>query len=374
MPKEIQVAILGCGRVAGHHCLALQETDGVNLAAVCDLQIERAEQYGKMYDVPFYQNYNEMFQNHSDIDVVSIITPSGMHAEHTKEILSNFGKSVIVEKPTFLGVREAERTFSLAKSIKLEIFPIFQNRHNKAVKRVKRAIAEGELGEVRIVSVRVRWCRPQAYYDLSQWRGTFSHDGGALTNQGIHHVDLLTYLGGKVSRVNSVMRTMGAKIEVEDTAVATLEYQHGGLGVVECTTAARPDDFEASISIVGEKGLAQIGGIAVNELQIFTPDPRECGPNSEDFSGINGKGAVYGYGHFQVYKDIGLHLNGEKEYPITETDCMNTLKLLEAFYKSHEVGDWVLAEDSGYSQNLGRINDQISAFYRTPKNNLSDVI
>ncbi len=367
MAREIRVAVLGCGRVAGHHCSALQGTAGVSLETVCDLQIERAEKYGKMYDVPFYSNYNEMFDSHPDIDVVSVITPSGMHAEHTKEILNNFGKSVIVEKPTFLGVKEAESTFSIARSKKLQIFPVFQNRHNQAVKRVKTAIAEGELGEVRIVSVRVRWCRPQSYYDLSPWRGTFSHDGGALTNQGIHHVDLLTYLGGKVSRVNSVMQTMGAEIEVEDTAVATLEYQNGGLGVVECTTAARPDDFEASISIVGEKGLAQVGGIAVNELQIFTPDPLECEKNSEDFSGIDGKGAVYGYGHFQVYEDIGLHLNGEKEYPITERDCMNTLKLLEAFYRSHEVRDWVSPDEGIYSKNLGRVNNKISALYRTPK-------
>lgn len=367
MAREIRVAVLGCGRVAGHHCLALQETAGISLETVCDLQIERAEKYGKMYDVPFYSNYNEMFDSHPKIDVVSVITPSGMHAEHAKEILNNFGKSVIVEKPTFLGVKEAESTFSVARSMKLDIFPIFQNRHNKAVKRVKKAIAEGELGEVRIVSVRVRWCRPQSYYDLSPWRGTFSHDGGALTNQGIHHVDLLTYLGGKVSRVNSVMQTMGAEIEVEDTAVATLEYQHGGVGVVECTTAARPDDFEASISIVGEKGLAQIGGIAVNELQIFTPDPPECEKHSEDFRGIDGKGAVYGSGHFQVYKDIGLHLNGEKKYPISEKDCLNTLKLLEAFYRSYEVGDWVSTDESGYSQNLGRTNEEISQLYRTPK-------
>ena len=367
MAKEIQVAVLGCGRVAGHHCLALKETKGLNLKAVCDLQIKRAQQYGNMYDVPFYQNYNEMFGNHPDIDIVSIVTPSGMHAEHSKEILGNFGKSVIVEKPTFLGVREAESTFSLAKTKVLQIFPIFQNRHNKAVRRVKRAVVDGELGEIRVVSVRVRWCRPQSYYDLSPWRGTFSHDGGALTNQGIHHVDLLTYLGGKVSRVNCTMQTMGAEIEVEDTAVATLEYQRGGLGVLECTTAARPDDFEASISIVGEKGLAQVGGVAVNELQIFTPDPLECDKNSENFSGVDGKGAVYGYGHFQVYKDIGLHLNGKKEYPITEEDCMNTLRLLDAFYRSNEVRDWVSTNAVQCSVNLGRVNEKISNLYRTPK-------
>ncbi len=254
MVKNVQIAIIGCGRVAGHHCKAIYETKGVKLEAVCDLQKEKAENYSNLYGVPFYENYNEMLEKHPDIEIVSVATPSGMHAEHSLEILGNFGKSIIVEKPTFLGLQQAKKTFEYAKNKKKHIFPVFQNRHNKAVKRVKEAIDTGELGQIRIVSVRVRWCRPQSYYDLSPWRGTYSHDGGALTNQGIHHVDLINYLGGVVDRVNCKMQTMGARIEVEDTAVATVEYQSGGLGVVECTTAARPDDFEASISIVGEKG------------------------------------------------------------------------------------------------------------------------
>ena len=99
-------------------------------------------------------------------------------------------------------------------------FPIFQNRYNAAVK-VKHALVNDELGDVRIVSVRVRWCRPQSYYDLSPWRGTYAQDGGALTNQGIHHIDLLRYLVGDIKSVHATMRTMGADIEVEDTIVTT---------------------------------------------------------------------------------------------------------------------------------------------------------
>ena len=117
---------------------------------------------------------------------------------------------------------------------------------------------------------------------MAPWRGTLSHDGGALTNQGIHHVDLLRYLGGEVHQVNATMRTLGADIEVEDTIVSSFSYENNAVGSLEVTTSARPDDFEASISIVGSEGLAQIGGIAVNELQIFTPRPEDCEEYSED--------------------------------------------------------------------------------------------
>ena len=91
----------------------------------------------------------------------------------------------------------------------------------------------------------------QRYYDLSNWRGTFSHDGGALTNQGIHHVDLIRYLVGEPKEVYCKMKTFGAKIEVEDTAIATMVFKNGAIGTLEITTAARPIDYEASISLIG---------------------------------------------------------------------------------------------------------------------------
>ena len=364
--QAINVGLIGCGRVAGHHCLSISDTEGVNLAAVCDLVVERAQQYSKKYKVPYYTDDHQMLQKHPDIDIVAIITPSGMHAEHATEVIRLYKKHIIVEKPTFMKPSEANYVFNLGLKNNVKIFPVFQNRYNKAVQRVRRAIVEGELGDIRIVSVRVRWCRPQKYYDMSPWRGTFSHDGGALTNQGIHHVDLLRYLGGAVTRVNASMRTLGVDVEVEDTVVATIEYDSGAVGVIECTTAARPDDFEASLSIVGERGLAQIGGVAVNELQFFSPDSSQCSLHSEQFIGVAGHGAVYGFGHFQLYRDVIGNLTGNVPYPINREDCIETLCLLHAFYKSDEIDQWVLVDNKTQSSRLGRADDEISDVYRTP--------
>jgi hypothetical protein len=146
-----------------------------------------------------------------------------------------------------------------------------------------------------------------------------------------------------------------------------MEYGSGALGVMECTTAARPNDFEASLSIVGAKGLAQIGGVAVNELQYFSPTPGECSLYSEEFVGVEGHGAVYGFGHFHVYQDVVGHLTGDIPYPISRDDCLGTLHLLHAFYKSDEYDQWVLVEDESQSKRLGRPDDKTSDLYRTPK-------
>ena len=267
----MNVAVIGCGRVAGHHCAFIKALDGISLAAVCDLDAEKARARGDEFAAPWFTDYHAMLGDHPEIDTVAVITPSGMHAEHALDVIERYAKNVIVEKPTFMRPEQLIEAYGAARRHASPIFPVFQNRHNKAVGRVRRALRDGELGDIRVMNVRLRWCRPQRYYDLAPWRGTLSHDGGALTNQSIHHVDLLRHLGGEVSRVNATMRTLGADIEAEDTAVATFTYESGAVGSLEATTAARPDDFEASLSIVGSQGLAQIGGIGVNELQVFTP-------------------------------------------------------------------------------------------------------
>jgi UDP-N-acetyl-2-amino-2-deoxyglucuronate dehydrogenase len=362
MPAEtVRMAVIGCGRIAGHHCRRLLEVKGARVAAVCDLVEEKAGALGREIGVPFFTNYHEMLKAHPDINVVVIATPSGMHAEHAQDVLKRYRRNVVVEKPTFMRPSQLTETYELAKSLGLHVFPVFQNRHNRAVSRVRKAILDGELGAIRIMAVRVRWCRPQRYYDLAPWRGTFAQDGGALTNQGIHHVDLLRYLGGEVQAVNATMRTLGAKIEVEDTAVATMTYSTGAVGVLEVTTSARPDDFEASLSVVCDKGLAQLGGIAVNELQIFTPDPSACAQHSEDFSRN-----VYGLGHAEVYKQIvGFFEKGEP-FSVDREDCSKTIGLLHAFYRSDEARGWVDVAGGAESARLGRPDEELAKIYRTP--------
>ncbi len=367
MSGPINVGVIGCGRIAGHHCRSIVEADGAEIVAVCDLVPEKAEAYGDEFDIPWFTDYHRMFTERPEIDLAVLATPSGMHFEHALDVLQGHRKHVIVEKPTFLRPDQLLAAYEASDRLDLEVFPVFQNRYNLAVRRVKAALDGGELGEVRLITVRVRWCRPQRYYDLAPWRGTFSHDGGALTNQGIHHVDLMRHLGGEIDRVNATMRTQGARIEVEDTVVATFTYGSGAVGTLEVTTAARPDDFEASISIVGSEGLAQLGGIAVNELQIFTPDPGACAANSEEFLGIEGHGAVYGYGHFAMYRDIVAMFRDRSPYPVSREDALSTIRLLHAFYRSDEQGGWVTVDTAEQSERLGRPDEDISRLYRTPE-------
>ncbi len=362
--KKLKIAFIGAGRVTKHHINLLKKLQKYfKIVAICDLVEGKCDEIiknNKSLFIKKYKNYHKMI-NECDLDIVAILTPSGMHYEHAIDIFKNHKLDIILEKPPALRITDIKHIYSLSKIKNINIFPVFQNRYNKAVKFLKKSISGGKLGKINICSVRVRWCRPQRYYDMSEWRGTYSHDGGALTNQGIHHIDLLRYLNGEIKSVKAIMRTLGSKIEVEDTALATLHFENGSIGTLEITTAARPDDFEASISFLGSKGMAQLGGVAVNNLDIYTPDDKMCKKYSEKFP------IVYGFGHLELYKKILKFYKNRKSKVIEKNDCLKTIELLNSFYVSSELNKEIRLGKYLQSKNLGKKNEKISKLYRFKK-------
>ncbi len=359
--KKTKFAFIGCGRVSGRHAEAVNAAPNAELVAVCDLELDKAKARGEENKVPYYTNYHEMIKKHPEVDVVSIITPSGSHFEHAADIITRYKKHVMVEKPMVMQISQGRSLKKIAAENSVRIFPIFQNRFNKAVQFVKNSMGEnGDLGKLRVGTVRMRWCRPQRYYDQGTWRATWAMDGGALTNQGIHYIDLLRYLCGEPKRLNSVLATLGAKIAVEDTAVATLEFESGALGVIEVMTSARDKDYEASISCVCEKGLAVIGGWATNELITYSPKSEVLPMHSEEFP------TIYGFGHNAMVKAIAESLQNGKPAPIEYDDAFNTVKLLHAIYRSDEIKNWVDLASEQESTRLGRPDEALYNLYRTP--------
>lgn len=366
MRENVSVSIIGCGRIARHHAKSIGDVDGLELVAVCDLDKHKAERFAQEFGCKAYSDYRKMLFELEQITLVVIATPSGMHFEHGYEVLADFRKNIVVEKPTVLRLDHIEKLACESRQNNLKFYPVFQNRFNRAVLRLKEALEGNELGKVQIVNVRVRWCRPQRYYDLSPWRGTYELDGGALTNQGVHHLDLLRYLFGEVSEVYAKMATYGSKIPVEDSVCGVFTMRSGAQGTLEITTAARPDDYEASISVVGSLGLAQIGGIAVNKLEIFTPDEGACPQYSEDFSRC-----VYGNGHTELYRQVRLDLLGEEAYSISVKDALGTISLLHSFYRSAEEKIAINPLEAKQSFRLGRGDDEKFNLYRTEDPNFA---
>jgi len=359
MSGPLRFAIVGCGRVAGNHLDAIARLPRATIAAVCDLDPARARAYSDAFHAPWYTNYHEMLLT-EPIDVVSIVTPSGMHPRHALDVMEEHGKHVVIEKPVALRLSDLDRLRDVASRTGCRVFPVYQNRYNKAAEKVHAEIHAGALGRVVVATVRVRWCRPQRYYDQSAWRATWALDGGCLTNQGIHYVDLLLRLAGDVESVFAFKATALARIEVEDTLMATLRFACGALGNIEVTTAARPDDFEAEVSILAEKGTAMIAGLASNRLTVWTPDPAMCSAYSEEIPN------AYGFGHRPFYRDVVNELLDDVPHPISLADAGRAVRLLNAIYRSAEDGLPVRLDEGPASALLGRPDPELELLYLTP--------
>ncbi len=354
----IKVGLIGAGRIAGHHIQAIKKYKLFKIVAFSDLNTNKIDNHKIKNKFNVYNHYEEMLKNEKNLDLVVLMTPSGMHYEHSKKIISKYKKNIIIEKPICLRTSQVVELYKLAKKNKVKIFPVFQNRYNKAIQFLKNKKTIQALGKLRIIGVQVRWCRPQRYYNLADWRGTFSHDGGALTNQGIHHLDAMRFLCGELKKINAKMSTLGANIEVEDSVVANFELKSGALGTLEITTSARPKDYNATISLVGSKGLAQIGGIALNELQIYSPNQKLCKVYSEKIP------TPYGFGHFSFYRDVKNYFLKLKNFPVSYKDCLNTINLLNSFYISDEMNKSINPSIIKDSKRLGIKNEKISKKYK----------
>jgi predicted dehydrogenase len=209
------------------------------------------------------------------------------------------------------------------------------------VVKAREALDQGRFGKLVLGTVRVRWCRDQNYYDQDPWRGTWAQDGGVLANQASHHIDLLEWFMGPVRSVHARATTALVEIEAEDTAVATLEFANGALGVIEATNATRPKDLEGSLSVLGEKGSVVIGGFAVNQMLHwqFSDTRPEDGEVLERFS-VNPPN-VYGYGHQAYYEHVVDCLDTNSAALVDGLEGRRSLELITALYQSIETGDQV---------------------------------
>jgi predicted dehydrogenase len=356
MKRPIRFALIGCGRIIKNHAAAIIETPDASLVGVSDLDPQRMEAAARKWDVPGYLNYHDLIRDQAP-DVVGILTPSGMHPAHVIDVINRYRVHVSVEKPMALSAHDLQAIETCASHAGVTVFPVYQNRYNRAVQFVRSAIASGVLGKLVLGTARVRWSRGQQYYDRDPWRGTWAMDGGALTNQGIHYLDLLQYLGGDISWVRARTATSLVSVEVEDTALGMLGFHNGALGAIEVTTAARPRDFEAEISLLCEKGTVILGGLACNEIRTFTPDESQASIHSEDFPD------AYGFGHWPFYSDVVSQCQRRGDHPISFVEGCKAVRLLNALYRSAETQADVRLDGDVASSRLGTPDRRLASLY-----------
>lgn len=347
--KILNFGIIGCGRIFKKHYEIFNngQLKNVKLVAICDKNKKKLEKINNNKIIK-YSDYHKMLLN-NDIENIIILTESGNHYSIAKKCLQK-SKNIIVEKPLCLKIKHAKELVKIADKNKKKIFVAMQNRFNTPVQKSMEFMNKNKLGKIVSISIRVRWFRDQTYYNLDKWRGTWKYDGGALTNQGIHHIDLLQWFGGKVDYVSCYTSRRLSKIQAEDTAVGIIKFKSGAIGTLEVTTGARPTDLEGSISILGEKGTIEIGGFAANKITTWKFFEKENDINVDNF--FENPKNVYGFGHKKFYNEVIKNLNNKKNIAVTGKDSIQSLKILHSLYESSIKKRTVKVSKSNYSNRL----------------------
>ena len=347
--RSIRIALVGCGRVSCNHIRAIiNHCDRAELVAICDSQVTRLENCHKLIldysrgkaDITSlpekFTSYDVLLtaitSKQISVDLVVLATPSGLHSSQAVAA-SKAAVHVCTEKPMATSFADGLAMARACDQAGVQLFVVLQNRFLSTLQLLRRQLQAGRFGKLAIVSVNVFWQRPQIYYDEESWRGTCSLDGGALMNQASHYVDLLAWLVGPVHSISASIATLGRNIEAEDTAAIQLRWKNGAIGTMAVTMLTYPQNLEASITLLGDKGTVKIGGPAVNHIEHWSfsdqsPDDDLIKQPFQDPNTMNG------IGHTLYYNNMLDALQGKDQALCDGQQGLLSLELLSAAYRS----------------------------------------
>lgn len=344
----MKIFLVGCGRILQKHLDSINVLKTkLKIVGVSDVKKNRLKKISKKLNVKGFLDYKIGIKK-TNPDIVSILTPSGQHAKNILDILE-LKKDIIVEKPMCLKISDGKKIISSAKRYKKRVFVVMQNKFNLTVLKLREDMKKSSFGRIFHSSVIVRWKRNQRYYNNDNWRGTWKHDGGVISNQASHHLDLLRTIMGEPKSIFAATSKHIARIQCEDTALIIFKFKNKKTAIMEATTAMRPKNIEGSFSIMGTKGSAKIGGFALNKFDYYNTSKKinllryETNPKS-----------VYGIGHVKFYKHVLNSIKKNKKSEFEASEALKTVKMINAIYKSVEKKREIFFDENLNSIKLGK--------------------
>ena len=329
-----KIALVGCGRISKNHIGAVAELQKEELARVvscCDIIEDRAVEASKNIgnNCKIYTDYSTML-NETNADLITLCTPSGLHPYQAIEA-AKAGKNILSEKPMGCSLKACDDAIRAADKAGVVYMVVKQNRYNPSIQLLRRAFEKSRFGKIYMVLANVFWTRPQDYYDMAPWRGTYKLDGGCLSNQAAHYVDMVQWFGGDVLDVKAEFSTQKIKMEAEDTISVSIKFASGTIGSINATVLTYPKNLEGSITILGEKGTVRIGGGSMNKIEHWEfadKDPMDDETTKVDTA----PKSVYGFGHIPYYRNVLDVLDG-KAKPMC--DCREARKTVDIITRAY---------------------------------------
>lgn len=338
--------IVGAGMISEFHAKAIAAMDDAELVAIYSRRMEKSQEFSEKHNCTAYASYDD-FLAHEGLDIITICTPSGAHLEPIEQA-AKAGKHIICEKPLEVTTERVDQMISACEQNNVMLAGIFPRRFNQSTQLLKQAIEQGRFGTINMADAYVKWWRTQAYYDSGAWRGTWALDGGgALMNQSIHTIDLLLHVMGDVKTVRAETRLVAhSGIEVEDTAIAMLEFESGALGVIQGSTACWSEEgHPAEVQITGSKGSVFMSDDKFRVWEFQEPQPdddtirKDYGLSaSAAGAGAADPAAIDFTWHQKNFEDAVQALKEGRSPAIDGTEGRRAIALLNAIYRSAELG------------------------------------
>ena len=338
--SSISFSVVGFGRIGQRHAKIIHEHPECTLASVCDTDAQHFDQRANLGfpELPTYSDINDLIQAEQTSgqrsDVVTIATPNGFHAPYAVKLL-RAGYHVVIEKPMGIKSAECEEVLIAEKETGKHVFVVKQNRYSPPSVWLKDIVQAGTLGDILMVQTNCYWNRDQRYYSTSPWRGSLDQDGGALYTQFSHFVDLMYWVFGDITNIQSTVRnfTHPHLKDFDDSGFAQFEFLRGGIGSINYSTSCWDTNMESSITVVGSKGSVKVGGQYMNEIEYCHVEnyekptlPPTNPPN--DYGPYKGSAA----NHHYVFQNVVDVLTGRTDITATAFEGLKVVQMIENIY------------------------------------------
>ncbi len=337
MKSKIKFAVVGCGHIGKRHAEMISRNEEAELIALCDIK-DKAELGIEKYDVPFYSSIEELLPAVADVDVISICTPNGLHAEQSILAL-NASHHVVCEKPLGLTKASLEQVIFKALQMSKQVFAVMQNRYSPPSVWLKEMIDEERLGDILMVQNNMYWNRDERYYKKDSWKGSNDLDGGTLFTQFSHFIDIMYWLFGDIHDISGKFADFTHKdlTDFEDSGVINFKFVNGGIGSINYSTAIWNKNMESSMTIIGSKGSVKVGGQYMNEVEYChvegyeMPELPEASP-ANDYGHYKGSAANH---HFIIENVIDTL----KHRTSATTNALEGMKVVDIIERIYQVRD-----------------------------------
>lgn len=336
--KKIRFAVVGQGHIGKRHAEMILRNSHAELGAVCDI-LPAAECKVSYPDIPFYASIDELLENETNLDVLNICTPNGLHAEMALKALDK-GVHVVVEKPMALTKTDAERVVFKSLERSRNVFCVMQNRYSPPSVWLKSVMDEKLLGKLFHAQINCYWNRDERYYTRKNWHGDGQLDGGTLFTQFSHFIDIMYWLFGDIKNISGQFRDFSHQqlTDFEDTGIVNFEFVNEGIGTLNYSTAIFHENLESSLTIIGEKGTIKVAGQYMNEvvycnIKDYTMPELEASAPPNDYGLYKGSAQ----NHHLVIQNVIEVLKGHSPISTNALEGLKVVDIIERIYESRDL-------------------------------------